>query len=217
MSGAPDGAVPARAPDDGGPATAKGRATRARLLDAAAAQLAADGRIEVAAVAERCGVAPSVLYRYFAGRDGLVAAVVDALYDDYAAAVFERPLDEDPELPEDAGWLVREEHRIAREVAFLYAHPLGRAVAAGLVHDAAATQVDAARLRRHVAQAARNIEHGQRRGELDPAVDAGLAAAAIIGALRAVIADALGRSQPPPEAEVVATVVRVGRAVLRAG
>jgi len=203
------------APPAEGPArTPKGRATRARLLAAAARQLATEGRVEVAAVARSCEVAPSVLYRYFPGRDGLAAAVVEAFYDEYQAAVFDRSLEDDPALPRDAGWMAREELRLEREVAFLYGHPLGRAVAAGLLHDAAATRVDAARLREHVAQAARNIRHGQRAGDLDAAVDAGLAAAAIIGALRTVLAEALSRDPPPPPASVVDAVVRIGRALL---
>ncbi|WP_320671109.1 TetR family transcriptional regulator [Patulibacter defluvii] len=201
--------------DDAGPAlTPKGRATRERLLAAAAEELRRHGSAEVAAVAARAGVAQSVLYRYFAGKDGLVAAVVDAFYDQYAAEVFDRSLEGDAALPPDAGWPEREALRLAREVGFLYAHPLGRPIATGLLHDAAATRADAARLREHVTAAARNIRHGQRAGELDPAVDAGLAAAAIIGGLRTMLAEALAREPPPPPAEIVDAALRVGRALL---
>jgi AcrR family transcriptional regulator len=188
--------------------TAKGRATRERLLDAARAQLAAEGVIEVAAVAAASGVAPSVLYRYFDGKDGLVEAVVHDFYDEYDAEVFEA------DLRPGATWLERETLRLRQEVAFLYRHPLGRAVAAGLLHEAAATRADAERQRRQAEAAARNIRAGQRRGEIPRTVDAGLAGAATIGALRAMLADALSRTPPPPEARVFAAALRVGRALL---
>lgn len=189
--------------------TPKGRATRERLLAAAGARLARDGALELAAVAADAGVAPSVVYRYFASKDGLVDAVVHAFYDEYDAAVFAASLDE-----EDGSWLEREAVRLRREVAFLYAHPLGRAVAAGLLHEAAATRADAVRTREHAVAAARNIRHGQRTGQLDPAIDAGLAGAATMGALRALLADALTRDPPPPAAAVADAAVRVGRALL---
>lgn len=194
--------------------TRKGQATRARLLAAAAEELRRHGSVEVAAAAARAGVAQSVLYRYFAGKDGLVAAVVDDFYDQYAREVFDDALTDDAELPAGATWPEREALRLVREVEFLYAHPLGRPIATGLLHDAAATRADAARLREHVAAATRNIRHGQRTGELDPAVDAGLAAAAIIGGLRTMLAEALARDPPPPATQVVTAALRVGRALL---
>jgi len=189
--------------------TPKGEATRARLLAVAGEELVAHGTVEVAAVAARAGVAASVIYRYFDGKDGLVAAVVHDFYDQYDAAVFAVAVP-----PGEGTWLEREAARIGREVRFLYAHPLGRAVAAGLLHEEAATRADAARQREQVAAAARNIRHGQRAGELPRTVDAGLAAAAIIGALRATLAEALGRARPPAARRVADTVVRAGAALL---
>lgn len=188
--------------------TAKGRATRERLLAAAGEQLAAEGRIEVATVAAAAGVAQSVLYRYFEGKDGLVAAVVHGFYDEYDAEVF------GVELPGDS-WFARETLRLRQEVAFLYRHPLGRVVAAGLLHEAAAARADAERVRRQAQDAARNIRRGQRSGEIPRAVDAGLAGAAIIGALRAMLADALARPKPPPERRVADAAAAVGRALLQ--
>jgi AcrR family transcriptional regulator len=189
--------------------TRKGRATRQRLLACAAAELAGRGSVEVATVAARAHVAQSVIYRYFDGRDGLVEAVVHDFYDAYAREAF------DAKLEPAASWPEREALRLQREVHFLYTHPLGRAVAAGLVHDAAATRADAIRQREHAAAAARNIRYGQRSGQLDPSVDAELAGAAIIGALRALLAAALARNPPPPEETVVDAVLRLGLALLR--
>jgi AcrR family transcriptional regulator len=191
--------------------TAKGAATRARLLAAAGDELAAKGRLEIAAVAGRAGVAQSVLYRYFGSKDGLVAAVVNDFYDAYSRAVFDAPLE-----PE-ATWIQREALRLEREVHFLYDHPLGRTVTAGLLHEAAATRADATRQRQQAVAAARNIRHGQRTGELHPSVDAGLAGAAVIGALRAMMADAMARDPPPPAQPVIDAAIRLGRALLRQG
>jgi AcrR family transcriptional regulator len=206
--------VSVRPPTEAG-LTSKGRATRARLLAAASEELGRHGGVEIAPVAARAGVTPSVIYRYFSDKGGLVAAVVDDFYDQYAQEVFGPSLEGDDALPPDAGWTEREALRLRREVGFFYDHPLGRAVATGLVHEAAATRTDSTRLREHVAAATRNIRHGQRTGDLDPAIDAGLVAAAIIGALRTMLAEALARDPRPPASEVAATALRLGEALLR--
>jgi AcrR family transcriptional regulator len=190
--------------------TAKGQATRQRLLDAAVAQLAGHGIIEVARIAAAAGVTPSVLYRYFDGRDGLVAAVVEDFYDGYEAHVFARR-----DVP-GTTWMARETLRLSREIAFFYDHPLGRAVACGLLREPAAAQVDAARTRAHCEAAARNIRAGQRAGELSSRIDAGLAGSAIIGAVRAMLAEALGRTPPPDQRDVVAAAATIGAAALTA-
>lgn len=186
----------------------KGAATRARLLAAARDVLAEQGGVEIATVAGRAGVVQSAIYRYFAGKDGLVEAVVHDFYDQYGAEVF------DPPGGPGGTWLEREALRLRREVHFLYAHPLGRPIAAGLMHEAAATRADAMRQRDQARAAARNIRHAQRRGEVDPDVDAGLAGAALIGALRAMLAEALSRDPPPPEHLVAEAAVAMGHALL---
>lgn len=190
------------------PQTAKGRATRQRLLDAASEQLVADGTIEVARIAAAVGVAPSVLYRYFDGRDGLVAAVVEDFYDRYEERVFARR-----DVPGQS-WAIREAWRLAREIAFFYEHPLGPTLASGLTREAAAAAVDAERTRAHGAAAGRNIRAGQSDGELSSEVDAGLAGAAIIGAVRAMLSEALARTPPAPQDEVARIAVRIGVALL---
>jgi AcrR family transcriptional regulator len=191
--------------------TAKGQATRQRLLDAAVAHLAAHGTVEVTRVAEAAGVAPSVLYRYFDGRDGLVAAVVEDFYDSYEERVFARR-----DVPGDT-WPVREALRLEREIAFFYDHPLGPAVACGLLREPAAAQVDATRTRAQGQAAARNIRAGQRAKELSPAIDAGLAGAAIIGAVRAMLSEALARTPPARRRDVVKAALKIGAAVLGTG
>lgn len=182
--------------------TAKGQATRNRLLAAAQHELQERGTVEIADVAARVGVAQSVLYRYFGSKSGMVEAVVNRFYDEYDHAVFLAPI-----APE-ASWLERETLRIEQEIAFLYRHPLGKRVAAGLLHEASATRVDAERQHQHAAMAARNIRHGQRTGELAPSINADLVGAAIIGALRAVLAKALS-STPTPSQTEVADILRL--------
>lgn len=188
--------------------TAKGAATRERLLDVAAAQLAERGRIEIAAVAGAAGISQSALYRYFDGRDGLVAAVVSSFYDAYDSEVFDRT-----DVP-GTTWMTREALRLEREVAFFYGHRLGAAVACGLLREPAAAAVDAARSRRHAIAAGRNIAAGRRAGELPSGMDAALAGAAIMGAVRAMLADALGRPTPPPQDEIAAAARAVGLSLL---
>src|SRR5581483_7239630 len=134
--------------------TPKGLATRQRLLDIAREELAAHGSLEIAAVAERAGVTQSVLYRYFEGKDGLVEAVVHDFWDQYAAEVFDGPGEA------GLGWMESEVQRLRREVHFLYTHPLGRPVATGLLHEAAATRACAIRQREQARAATRNIRHG---------------------------------------------------------
>lgn len=177
-------------------------------MRAAQTELRKHGRLEIADVGRAAGVAPSVIHRYFGNRAGLVAAVVEAFYDDYDAAVFLVP------RAEDVSWQEGEALRITQEVGFLYSHPLGRRVAAGLLHDPAATQVDAERQRRHAALAARNIRLGQASGELPSSVNADLAGAAIIGALRSVLTVALGLDDPPDQAEVIDTIIRLSAALI---
>src|SRR5438132_11869024 len=65
------------------PATAKGRATRARILQAAAELLAKKGAAGVSLddVRARTGASRSQLYHYFDDRDDLVHAVIDVTTD----------------------------------------------------------------------------------------------------------------------------------------
>lgn len=188
--------------------TQKGLATRSRLMDAAQEQLLGSGSVEIAGVARSAGVAQSVIHRYFGSKAGLVRAVVNRFYDEYDGAVFLAA------RPRGDTWLEREEDRIRLEVRFLYEHPLGPKIASGLLHDSAATQVDAERQRAHAAMAAKNIRKGQHSGELAADVDPELAGAAIIGALRATLAAGLGMPAPVNPEAVGDVVVCLGRALL---
>jgi TetR/AcrR family transcriptional repressor of nem operon len=65
------------------PTTEKGRATRLRILQAAARLIAARGAAEVSLedVEREAGVGRSQLYHYFDGRDDLLRAVIDVTTD----------------------------------------------------------------------------------------------------------------------------------------
>jgi AcrR family transcriptional regulator len=188
--------------------TEKGRLTRRRLVEAAEDELLENGRIEVTKVADRAGVSLGLLYRYFDGKDALVAAVVDRFYDRYEEAVFSTP------APPGVAWLEHEVQRIEAEVEFLFEEPLSRRIVGGTPAEPAAAHADARRLGRHIDMAARNIEHGLRSGEISASVDPVLAAAAIIGGLRSCLAVALaGGSSVRPE-QVIDVVTRISAAII---
>ncbi len=188
--------------------TEKGRRTRSRLLEAAELELLDHHRIEVTQVAERAGVSLGLLYRYFMSKDELVAAVVDGFYDRYEEAVFST------QAPPGSRWLEHEWQRIDREVAFLFDEPLGRCIIGGTPSEPAAAHADTRRLAGHIAMAARNIEHGHKRGEIVSSVEPRLAAAAIIGGLRACLAMALAEGSDMQPEEVVQTVRQVSAAII---
>jgi TetR/AcrR family transcriptional repressor of nem operon len=79
------------------PTTAKGRATRGRILTAAAALVAERGTAATSLedVEARAGVGRSQLYHYFDGRDDLLRAVVDTTTDAVLAPQTELFLDLD--------------------------------------------------------------------------------------------------------------------------
>ena len=188
--------------------TEKGRQTRARLLEAAEDELLEHGRIEVTRVAERADASLGLLYRYFDGKDALVGAVVNRFYDVYEEAVFATP------APAGAPWLDHEFERIETEVQFLFGAPLSRRIVGGTPAEPAAAQVDARRLGRHIEMAARNIDYGRSRGEISVSVDPRLAAAAIIGGLRACLAVALADGSSIRPEQVVETVRRISAAII---
>ena len=155
--------------------TEKGRRTRSRLLEVAGQELLERGFIEVASLAERAGVSVGLLYRYFANKDGVITALVEDFYDRYEEAVFSEA------APTGIHWSDFERERIVREIDFIFDEPLGRRIVGGPPVEPAGAYADARRLARHVDMAARNIVHGQNRGEISVTIDPRLAAAATCG------------------------------------
>ena len=179
------------------PRTPRG-AGREALLRAAAEELVErDGLLEVASVAARAGVSVGLLYRHFGSKAGLLSAVVGDFYVRFDAEV----MDVDPA---PAGtWAERERRRTEMAVAFHYDDPLAPVVLARMARDPQVAAVEARHVRVQVARGTRNVVRGQRDGEIPEDVDAGIAAALILGGIRQALIEVLAR-RTRPEREVVA-------------
>ena len=165
---------------------------RERLLEAAREELiSGGGALEVAPLAERAGLSVGLLYRHFGSKAGLAAAVVEDFYDRHDAAVMD--LNPAP----GADWATRERLRTELTVDFHYRDPLAPVVLSRLAREPEVAAVEAERVARHVRLAARNIEIGQRDGELPAELDAGLVGAMVLGGVRQVLAEALSRRRRP--------------------
>lgn len=165
---------------------------RERLLEAARDELiSGGGALEVAPLAERAGLSVGLLYRHFGSKAGLAAAVVEDFFDRHDAAVMD--LNPAP----GADWATRERLRTELTVDFHYRDPLAAVVLARLAREPEVAAVEAERIARHVRLAARNIELGQRDGELPPDLDAGLVGAMVLGGIRQVLVEALSRGRRP--------------------
>ena len=178
--------------------TQRGRASRQRLLEAAARELVErDGALEVESVAKRAGVSVGLIYRYFDSKAGLVGAVVNDFYDRYDQSVIE------PNPAPGADWAKRERERTARAVAFHFRDPLAPVVLSRLHLEPGVALIESRRLSRHVDAAARNLSLGQERDEIPRDLDVRLAGAMVLGGIRQALAEALGRTPRPAEASVV--------------
>jgi AcrR family transcriptional regulator len=185
------------------PSTPKGVATRRRLIDVArAAAVESGGHVELAKVAAAAGVVPSLVHRYFGSKAGLVAALVDDFFDRFNAAVLAADLDDRGE------WAEHERVRLEHGVAYHYGEPFAAVVYGPLSRDPEVARREAARTAYVVDRAARSIRRGQKRGELPIGVDPALAGAAMFGAMRLVMVEALGRSPRPAPERVVEVLWR---------
>ena len=187
---------------------ARSEATRAALLEAAAAELVAgDGVIEVGNVAARAGVSTGALYHHFGSKAGLLGALVR----DFYARMHERVIE--PPLREHGDWAGRERARIELSVALHYEDPLA-IVLATLSREPEVAAAEAPYTAELVRMAERNLRAAQRAGELPEDFDPGIAAAMIMGGLRQAMAELLSRERPPPRGRVVEELWRiVGSAV----
>lgn len=173
----------------------KGAATRTRLVAAAAqALIEGAGDFEMGQLARRAGVSDGLPYHYFGSKAGALSAVIDDFYDRYYA-VLNQPLDR------DAPWPEREHGRLEASIAFLYAEPLAPIVLGKMGRTVQVAGVETTRQDQLIGLARRNIEAGQRSGEIPETIDAGIAAAAIIGAIRQAASFAFAEAkQPDPRA-----------------
>jgi AcrR family transcriptional regulator len=149
-------------------ALGKGERTRARLLEIAVRRFAADGyrRTSVSDIAREAGLTPAAAYAYFAGKDALFKAAVDA----DAAALIDKARAALPDAPirERFGVLV------ASLVEHLDEHPLARRVLAGQEPEVVGRLLDIPALKAIVADNAEQLaaaqQHGEVRRDVDPAL-----------------------------------------------
>ena len=149
-------------------APGKGERTRQRLLEIAVRRFAADGfrRTSVSDIAREAGLTPAAAYAYFAGKDGLFQAAVDA---DASALI---------ETARSAG----ARGTSVRDQLFLFVtelrervddYPLARRVLSGLEPEVAARLVAIPSLVALTAGLADELaeaqEAGEVRGDVDPA------------------------------------------------
>ena len=180
------------------PVTDKGHATRRRLLEAARDRaIASGGHFEIADVARDAGVVPSLVHRYFGSKSGLVAALVDDYFDRFHAEVLDLDLDR------EGDWAHHERLRLEAGVRFHYREPFAVVVYGALARDPEVARREAERIAAVVDRAARSIRKGQKAGELPADVDPGLAGAAMFGAMRLVMVEALTRTKRPPPERVI--------------
>ncbi len=99
--------------------------TRTAIVEAAAALLQAEGpdAVTTRGVAQRAGVQPPAIYRYFGDKDGLLEAVAEHVMNAYVAAkaaVVEAAAEEgvDPLVDLEAGWRSQIEFGLANPAIF---------------------------------------------------------------------------------------------------
>jgi AcrR family transcriptional regulator len=147
-------------------APGKGERTRQRLLEIAVRRFAEDGfrRTSVSDIARAAGLTPAAVYAYFAGKEGLFQAAVDADAGDLIDAARSAALGASS----------------ARERLFLFVaalrervddHPLARRVLSGLEPEVAARLVTIPSLVALTAELADELAEAQSAGDIRPDVD----------------------------------------------
>ena len=147
-------------------APGKGERTRQRLLDIAVQRFAGDGfrRTSVSDIAREAGLTPAAAYAYFAGKEGLFQAAVDA---DAGALI-------------EAARSAAAEGASAREQLFLFVgelrervddHPLARRVLSGLEPEVVARLLTIPSLVALTAALADELAEAQAASDIRPDVD----------------------------------------------
>ena len=147
-------------------APGKGERTRRRLLDIAVQRFAADGfrRTSVSDIAREAGLTPAAAYAYFAGKEGLFQAAVDA----------------DAGALNEAARSAAAEGASARDQLFLFVgelrervddHPLARRVLSGLEPEVASRLLTIPSLVALTAALADELTEAQAAGDIRPDVD----------------------------------------------
>ena len=180
---------------------------RDALLRAAGEELIdRDGVLEVTSVAARAGVSVGLIYRHFGSKGGLLTAIVEDFY---------ARLDTVTAHAEGATWAARERRRTELVVRFHYDDPLAPVVLGRIVSDPEVAAAEARHLQAQVALGTRNVRGGQRSGEIPDDLDAGVAAALILGGVRQALIEVLTRPRRPRADRVADQLWRLVVAAVR--
>ena len=170
---------------------ARGSETRAHLIAVAGdALIEGGGDFEMGELSRRAGVSNGLPFHYFGSKAGALSALIDDFYDRYHSVV-------NQEFDLEEPWAERELRRLQDLIAFLYGDPLAPIVLGKMSRTVQVAGVETSRQDQLIGLARRNIEGGQRSGEIPKAIDAGIAAAAIIGAIRQAVTHAFAEAKRP--------------------
>ncbi|WP_194818788.1 TetR/AcrR family transcriptional regulator [Nocardia sp. XZ_19_385] len=165
---------------------------RQQLLDAARAELLdGNGHVDLHSLKRRSGLSTGALYHHFGSKAGLLVAVYEQFHAGLVAAIA------DDTLPTGVAWGERERVRTHHFVDYHFADPLAELLLTRIVREPELAELESGALDRLATAAAHNIRRGQRDGDISPTIDADLAGACIIGALRYGIDDQLRRNPRP--------------------
>lgn len=168
--------------------------TRAKLISAAQAELIlGGGHAEMQAVAKRAQVSVGLAYHHFGSKAGLIAAVVEAFYDQLDTAAF------DGFGTPAVSWAERERARVEAYIQFHYGHPLATIVIGALSRSPEVQDVEAAFTNKQITNGARMIATAQADGILPGHFDPYLTIALMTGGIRQALLGALQQT-PRPDA-----------------
>ena len=171
--------------------------SRSSLIKAAEAALVeGNGTFELQDVTRRAGVSVGLPYHRFGSKAGLIAAVVNAFYDEIEKVITLSDVREQD-------WARREKIRLSRLVSFLYGTELARIIISDLAREPGVAAVENERWSRLITVTASNIRKGQLRGQLPDHYDADILASLICGGVRHAAGLALQREPRPDEARLV--------------
>lgn len=163
----------------------KGDRTRQRLLEIAVARFAADGfrRTSVSDIARDADLTPAAVYAYFAGKEALFQAAVDA----DASALIEDSRAEVEDLPTRAGVSAMVPVLMRRVLD----HPLAKRVLLGKEPEVIGRLLDLPSLRTLTDDVTAQIVAAQADGEVRPDIDARLTAEGLESVVISVLMSSL--------------------------
>jgi AcrR family transcriptional regulator len=179
----------------------KGQRTRQALLASAIRRFALDGYkgVTLTDVARDVGISPAAVYAYFAGKDALFAAAVDA---DAAGLI-------DLALSEVMGQHFRLDWAglLGRLLGALPDHPLARRVLAGLEPETIGRLVEIPALNELRRGLGALLAEGQRVGDVRPDIDPVTVADGLVTMVLALLIATLQTGGPPERADGVMAVL----------